>query len=143
MWKTQPQCSEMSSCSEAAKPTHPTNLMPGKHLLYKLVIYVHRYPCLPNLLHSGFNAGVPVIHTTSTPSNSPSITEHTPAFNLILQKESSAVATLAHSHKLRLKKPLAPFSHRPWPSSLNLIASMHTGCFRISHFHIPPQLLTI
>ena len=74
---------------------------------------IHRYPHLPNLLRSGFNAGVPVIHTTSTPSNSPSIIEHTPAFNLILQKEFQRGCYLSPFLQAEIEEAIGPFQSLP------------------------------
>ena len=72
-----------------------------------------RYPQLPNLLCFGFDAGIPHIYTTSTPSNSPSITEHTSAFDLVIQKEFQRGRYLGPFSQAEIEEAMGPFQSSP------------------------------
>lgn len=72
-----------------------------------------RYSQLPNLLRFGFDAGIPHIHSTSTPSNSPSITEHAPAFDLVIQKEFQRGRYLGPFSQTEIEEAMGPFQSSP------------------------------
>ena len=138
MRKTQPRRSEMSSRSEDVRRTHRTYLTPGKPPSYKLVLYVD----IPNYPISFALVSTLVYHISTLHLHlliAPQLLNIPLPLTSSYRRNSSAVATLVHSRKLRSKKLWVPSNHHPWPSSRNLIASMHTGYSKTYRFRTHPR----
>jgi len=99
---------------------------------------ITRYPKLPHQLQYGFDGGIPIISKTFTPPNKPSITEHLPEFNRIIQLEFEKQRYIGPLSKSEVETLIGPFQTSP----LNIIPKPgKPGKFRIiqnlSHPHSP------
>jgi len=99
---------------------------------------ISRYPNLPHQLQYGFNGGIPIILETFTPPNKPSIADHLPEFNRIIQLEFEKQRYIGPLSKLEVENLIGPFQTSP----LSIIPKPgKPGKFRIiqnlSHPHLP------
>ncbi len=81
-----------------------------------------RYPFIVNGIRFGFNIGIPRIHKTFTPPNSPSIDLHRSEFQRMVKKEFDAGHYIGPFSKTELENLLGPFQTSP----LSLIPKPHS-----------------
>jgi hypothetical protein len=92
-------------------------LTPYHHKKWHLLLSRHnlldKYPSLPHSLQFGFDAGIPPIHSTYTPNNSPTIYVHSQQYHEIIDREFSSGRYFGPLSKEVVKKLLGPFQSSP------------------------------
>lgn len=94
-----------------------------------------RYPTLVSSIRHGFRIGIPLIHTTNTPPNAPSLYIHRDSFRSTLEHEVASARYIGPFSRSVLESLIGPFQTSP----LSIIPKPHKpGAFRlIQNFSYP------
>lgn len=90
---------------------------PLKHEGWVLLLYKHglydKYEHIPRSILIGFNTGIPHLHFTYTPANSPSLHVYHDEFNTIVQKEFNKGRCLGPLNRQQAVDLVGPFHSSP------------------------------